>query len=57
MLVLNSLNEEGAVFEVSTNKVTFIERNGKQQSFALKAKTEVARDLVDVLMHSINKNK
>lgn len=57
MIVLNSLNDEGAGFEFSTNKVTFIERSGKQQSFALKEKSEVARDLVDMVMHSINRNK
>ncbi len=54
-IVLNSLNDEGAGFELSTNKVTIIERSGKQQSFGIKPKTEVARDLVDVLVNSLKK--
>ncbi len=57
MIVLNSMNDEGAGFDVSTNKVTFIERNGVQKSFSLKPKTEVARDLVDAVMNSLNRKK
>lgn len=57
LIVLNSLNDEGSGFDVSTNKVTFIGRNGREKSFPLKEKTEVARDLVDVVMQSLNKNQ
>jgi phosphopantothenoylcysteine decarboxylase/phosphopantothenate--cysteine ligase len=55
MIVLNSLNDEGAGFEVSTNKVMVIERSGKRSSFDLKPKTEIARDLVNVFIDSIKK--
>jgi phosphopantothenoylcysteine decarboxylase/phosphopantothenate--cysteine ligase len=55
LIVLNSLNDAGAGFEVSTNKVTIIERSGKSRSYDTKPKTEVARDLVDVVMDSIKK--
>jgi phosphopantothenoylcysteine decarboxylase/phosphopantothenate--cysteine ligase len=57
LIVLNSLNDEGAGFEVTTNKVTFIERNGSKHSSGLKEKTEVARDLVDIVAKSLNQNK
>ncbi len=55
MIVLNSLREEGAGFEISTNKVTIIERSGKEHAYNKKPKTEVASDLVNVLMDSIKK--
>ena len=55
IIVLNSLNDEGAGFEISTNKVTIIERSGREHSYDKKPKEEVARDLVDVLMDTIKK--
>lgn len=55
IIVLNSLNDEGAGFEIDTNKVTIIERSGKEHSYDKKPKEEVARDLVDVLMTTIKK--
>ena len=55
LIVLNSLNDEGAGFDVSTNKVTFIEKSGQEHSFGVKPKTEVARDLVKIIMNSFKK--
>jgi phosphopantothenoylcysteine decarboxylase/phosphopantothenate--cysteine ligase len=55
LIVLNSLNDAGAGFDVSTNKVTFIEKSGRENSFGIKLKTEVARDLVDLIMNSYKK--
>lgn len=46
-IVLNSLNDPGAGFGHDTNKVTILSRNGEKQSFALKSKDEVAKDIVD----------
>jgi phosphopantothenoylcysteine decarboxylase/phosphopantothenate--cysteine ligase len=57
MIVLNSLNDEGAGFEVATNKVTFISRDGKQLETGIKPKSEVARDLVDIVMNSLKTKK
>jgi phosphopantothenoylcysteine decarboxylase/phosphopantothenate--cysteine ligase len=57
MIVLNSLNDEGAGFEVATNKVTFISRDGKQMESGIKPKTEVARDLVDIVTNSLKIKK
>jgi phosphopantothenoylcysteine decarboxylase/phosphopantothenate--cysteine ligase len=46
-IVLNSLNEEGAGFQVDTNKITIIDKNNNQQFFELKSKKDVAIDIVD----------
>lgn len=45
-IVLNSLNDEGAGFQGDTNKITIIDKNHKSQSFELKTKKEVAKDIV-----------
>ena len=55
MIVLNSLNDEGSGFEVPTNRVTIIERSGKEHSYSKKPKEDVARDLVNVLMEIIKR--
>jgi len=45
-IVLNSLNDAGAGFKTDTNKITIIDKDKRTQSFALKPKTEVAKDIV-----------
>ncbi len=45
LIVLNSLNDKGAGFGGSTNKVTFIDKNESIKEFELKSKAEVAEDL------------
>ncbi|MDP9042210.1 MAG: phosphopantothenoylcysteine decarboxylase, partial [Bacteroidota bacterium] len=47
MIVLNSLNDNGAGFGHDTNKVTIFEKNGNEIPFGQKSKQEVARDIVD----------
>lgn len=44
-IVLNSLNDPGAGFKTSTNKVTIFLRSGKSIRIPLKSKEEVARDI------------
>ncbi|MGS2760861.1 bifunctional phosphopantothenoylcysteine decarboxylase/phosphopantothenate--cysteine ligase CoaBC [Sinomicrobium sp. M5D2P9] len=44
-IVLNSLNDKGAGFGKSTNKITFIDRDEHEVSFELKPKSDVARDI------------
>jgi len=44
-IVLNSLNEEGAGFQVDTNKISIIDGDGRQEEYTLKSKKEVARDI------------
>jgi phosphopantothenoylcysteine decarboxylase/phosphopantothenate--cysteine ligase len=46
LIVLNSLQEEGAGFGTDTNKVTMIDREGGEVVYELKPKREVAGDLV-----------
>jgi phosphopantothenoylcysteine decarboxylase/phosphopantothenate--cysteine ligase len=48
-IVLNSLNDPNAGFNVDTNKICIIEKNGKEVSYELKSKAEVAKDIVDRL--------
>jgi len=44
-IVLNSLQDKGAGFGSTTNKVTFIDKNSNVKAFELKTKTEVASDI------------
>src|SRR5690606_9821636 len=44
-IVLNSLNDTGAGFGKSTNKITFIDKNLNRIAFPLKSKAEVAIDI------------
>ena len=50
LIVLNSLNDEGAGFGHDTNKITIIDRKHRERSFALKEKTAVARDIVQAII-------
>lgn len=49
LIVLNTLEDEGAGFGHDTNKVSFVSRENKSRSFELKSKSEVAADLLDHL--------
>jgi phosphopantothenoylcysteine decarboxylase / phosphopantothenate---cysteine ligase len=48
-IVLNTLQDEGAGFQTSTNKITIIGKNNKSIDFELKSKAEVAVDILDYL--------
>jgi len=50
LIVLNSLNDKGAGFGGSTNKVTFITDTQKVIEHQLKSKTEVAKDLMQQII-------
>ncbi|WP_353778547.1 bifunctional phosphopantothenoylcysteine decarboxylase/phosphopantothenate--cysteine ligase CoaBC [Winogradskyella sp. 3972H.M.0a.05] len=54
LIVLNSLNDKGAGFGVSTNKVTFITKAGEVLENGLKSKTEVAEDLIALITTKIH---
>ena len=49
-IVLNSLNDKGAGFGYDTNKITIVYRNGDEESFELKPKSEVAQDIAQALL-------
>lgn len=53
LIVLNTLEDEGAGFGHDTNKVSFVEKENKSTSFELKSKSEVARDLVEHLLKKL----
>ena len=53
-IVMNSLRDEGAGFSVNTNKVEIIDASGIRKSFGLKAKDEVAKDIIDYLYDKVN---
>jgi phosphopantothenoylcysteine decarboxylase / phosphopantothenate---cysteine ligase len=54
LIVLNSLNDEGAGFKSNTNKVTFIDDDETVTEFQLKSKAEVASDLLNKILQQIN---
>ena len=47
LIVLNSLQDEGAGFKCDTNKVTLIDRAGIITEVRLKSKPEIAGDIID----------
>ena len=49
LIVLNSLNDEGAGFQCDTNKVTLIDKTGVETIIPLKTKKDIADDIVDYL--------
>ena len=50
MIVLNSLEDEGAGFGHDTNKITIFGKNGEKFSFGIRTKKEVAGDIIDTLI-------
>ena len=55
LIVLNSLQDEGAGFGKPTNKITFIDKDFKVESVELKPKEEVADDILNkVVDHFLN---
>jgi len=53
LIVLNSLQDKGAGFATPTNKITIIDKSEKVTEFSLKSKTEVAKDIFDVILTKI----
>jgi len=51
MIVLNSLNDEGAGFGKDTNKITIFDKSGKEFAFPVKSKQEVAADIVHTVIN------
>lgn len=53
IIVLNSLNEDGAGFGYDTNKITIIDRNNNIDKFELKSKEEAAIDILNKIVSMI----
>lgn len=54
LIVLNSLQDKGAGFKTTTNKVTLIDKFEKITEFGLKSKAKVAVDIFNEILNSIN---
>jgi len=50
LIVLNSLNNKGAGFQHSTNKITIIEKENNITYYELKDKSEVAKDIINKII-------
>ena len=53
LIVLNSLNDNGAGFQQDTNKVTFFDKSNKEHKFELKSKADVAQDIVNYVIKNL----
>lgn len=54
MVVLNSLNDQGAGFGHDTNQITVLYRNQEPKSFGLRSKKEVASDIVNEIVNLLH---
>ena len=50
LMVLNSLKDPEAGFMKETNKITILNRQGEMQSYGVKSKREVAKDIIDSVL-------
>jgi phosphopantothenoylcysteine decarboxylase / phosphopantothenate---cysteine ligase len=54
MIVLNSLNDNGAGFGHDTNKISILHKDERIQQFGLKSKKEVAMDIINEIVSLLN---
>ncbi len=54
LIVLNSLNDDGAGFGGNTNKVTIIDKHENSINYSLKSKADVAKDLMQEILKQLN---
>ncbi|HBB93635.1 MAG: phosphopantothenoylcysteine decarboxylase [Bacteroidetes bacterium GWF2_49_14] len=54
MIVLNTLGDPGAGFNVETNQITIISKDNNRLDFELKPKREVATDIADAIYKLMN---
>jgi phosphopantothenoylcysteine decarboxylase / phosphopantothenate---cysteine ligase len=47
LIILNSLNDEGATFGFDTNKITIFSKDGREMPYERAPKQQVAKDIVD----------
>ena len=55
LIVLNSTSDTGATFGFDTNKISIIEKDLTITDYDLKEKSEVAKDIVSVILKIVNK--
>jgi len=54
LIILNSLNDDGAGFGGSTNKISIIDKDLNQTNYPLKSKSEVADDIINELIKRLH---
>lgn len=54
LLVLNSLQDEGAGFGTNTNKIAIFDKKGEKKTFPLMKKSEVAREIVNAIISELS---
>ena len=54
LIVLNSMNDEGAAFGYDTNKITIFDKDQNEYHFPLKTKKDVAVDIVNTIIQYRN---
>ncbi|MEJ7820710.1 MAG: bifunctional phosphopantothenoylcysteine decarboxylase/phosphopantothenate--cysteine ligase CoaBC [Chitinophagaceae bacterium] len=54
LIVLNSLNDEGAGFGTDSNKIAIYDKNGNEFLFEIKSKKLVAKDIVNTIIQYKN---
>jgi len=54
LIVMNSLNDEGAGFGHNTNKITIFEKNDVEIPYERKSKQQVAKDIVDRIVNMLH---
>ena len=54
LIVLNSLNDQGAGFKINTNKITLISKDNKIIPYEVKSKKEVAFDILKYIIREIH---
>lgn len=54
LIVLNSLNDEGAGFKIDTNKISIFDKKGNEYQFETKSKDLVAQDIVNTIIQYQN---
>lgn len=55
LIVLNSLNDRGAGFDLNTNKITILGKDNKTRKFELKSKAAVAEDILNEIVLLLQK--
>ncbi len=53
LIILNTTADAGAGFGTDTNKITILEKSGKTHNFELKSKAEVAKDIVETVLNTL----
>jgi phosphopantothenoylcysteine decarboxylase/phosphopantothenate--cysteine ligase len=57
MVILNSMNDDGATFGYDSNKITIVKKDLSIEIFPLKSKTDVATDIVNEIEKLVSRER